>query len=308
MNNLFKQYLVITGSYWTFTITDGALRMLVVLYFHGLGYSPLEIAMLFLFYEFFGVVTNLVGGWLGAHIGLNKTMHIGISLQILALGMLTVNDSLLTVPYVMAAQALSGIAKDLNKMSAKSSVKFLIPEQNQQGKLYKWVALLTGSKNSLKGAGFFIGAALLTLLGFQQSMMAMILGLLITLFLSIILLRSDLGKAKSALKREIQEENWARENPDQFRKINEDLPEFLKLRPNLASAIESSTNRYEEAWELMTALSPKQQQKVAQKPKQDAPGSPSGVPKAASMSENVDLMNMSDSEFNTWRQQQRGRR
>ena len=60
-----SQYLVITGNYWAFTLTDGALRMLVVLHFHQLGYSPLQVAMLFLFYEVFGVVTNLVGGWLG---------------------------------------------------------------------------------------------------------------------------------------------------------------------------------------------------------------------------------------------------
>ena len=121
--------------------------------------------------------------------------------------------------------------------------------------------------------------------------------------------KEDLGKAKLALKREIQEENWARENPDKFQKINDDLPEFLKMRPNLASAIEGSTNRYAEAWVLMNALSPKQQQQMTQKPKaQQAPGSPAGVPKAAAMSENVDLMNMSDTEFNTWRQQQRGKR
>jgi len=200
MTDLFKQYITITGTYWTFTITDGALRMLVVLYFHGLGYSALEIAMLFLFYEFFGVVTNLLGGWLGAQLGLNKTMQIGLVLQVLALAMLTVNDSWLSVPYVMLAQALSGIAKDLNKMSAKSSIKFLMPSQDQQGRLYKWVAILTGSKNSLKGAGFFIGAALLTAFGFQQSMLVMIFGLLIALFLSMTLLRTDLGKAKSKPK------------------------------------------------------------------------------------------------------------
>jgi predicted MFS family arabinose efflux permease len=197
---LFKQYITITASYWAFTITDGALRMLVILYFHGLGYSAFEIAMLFLFYEFFGVVTNLVGGWLGAKLGLNKTMHIGLALQIIALGMLTVDDSLLSVAYVMFAQALSGIAKDLNKMSAKSAIKFLIPDKNQQGKLYKWVAILTGSKNSLKGAGFFIGAALLTAFGFQNSMFVMMFGLVIALILSIILLRGDLGKAKSKPK------------------------------------------------------------------------------------------------------------
>ena len=117
--------------------------MLVVLHFHGLGYSPLEIALLFLFYEIFGVITNLVGGWLGAHLGLNRTMNFGLALQVVALAMLLVPAAMLTVPWVMAAQAMSGIAKDLNKMSAKSSIKLLVPV-NAQGLLYKWVAILTG--------------------------------------------------------------------------------------------------------------------------------------------------------------------
>ncbi len=189
-----RQYLVVTGSYWAFTITDGALRMLVVLYFYQLGYSPLEVATLFLLYEFFGVVTNLVGGWLGAHLGLNKTMHLGMGLQIVALAMLTVDDSLLSVAYVMAAQALSGIAKDLNKMSAKSSVKLLLPD-NAQGNLYKWVTLLTGSKNALKGAGFFIGAALLAVMGFQGALGVLAAVLAAVFGLSLVLLRRDLGRS-----------------------------------------------------------------------------------------------------------------
>lgn len=144
-----KQYFIITGNYWAFTLTDGALRMLVVLYFHQLGYGALAIAMLFLFYEIFGVITNLVGGWLGAQLGLNKTMNIGLGLQILALAMLCVPTDWLTVAYVMAAQALSGIAKDLNKMSAKSAIKYLVPQNSSgQSQLYKWVAILTGSKNA----------------------------------------------------------------------------------------------------------------------------------------------------------------
>jgi len=200
MNSSFKQYLVVTGNYWAFTITDGALRMLVVLYFYTLGYSALEIAMLFLLYEFFGVVTNLVGGWLGAHLGLNNTMQIGLLLQIIALGMLTVDESLLSVAYVMVAQALSGIAKDLNKMSAKSSVKLLMPGDEQQGRLYKWVAILTGSKNSLKGAGFFVGAALLSIMSFQNAMFSMAIALLGILVVSLFLLKTDLGKAKSKPK------------------------------------------------------------------------------------------------------------
>src|SRR5690554_3828482 len=126
-----RQYLLVTGNYWAFTLTDGALRMLVVLYFYGLGYSALEVAMLFLFYEFFGVVTNLFGGWLGARWGLNRTMNIGLGLQIFALAMLLVPSSYLTVVWIMAAQAFSGVAKDLNKMSAKSTIKLLVADHQQ---------------------------------------------------------------------------------------------------------------------------------------------------------------------------------
>ncbi|TXR54395.1 organoarsenical effux MFS transporter ArsJ [Reinekea thalattae] len=194
-----RQYIIVTGNYWAFTLTDGALRMLVVLYFHGLGYSPLQIAMLFIFYEVFGVITNLVGGWLGAHLGLNKTMNVGLLLQILALSMLLVPVSLLTVPWVMAAQAMSGIAKDLNKMSAKSSIKLLVPKDSQS-QLYKWVAILTGSKNALKGVGFFLGGALLTLLGFQGALLAMAIALLAVLIASLFTLKQDLGKAKNKPK------------------------------------------------------------------------------------------------------------
>ena len=194
-----KQYLVITGNYWAFTLTDGALRMLVVLYFHQLGYSPLNIAMLFLFYEIFGVITNLVGGWLGARLGLNKTMNIGLAIQIIALGMLAVPAEMLTVIYVMAAQALSGIAKDLNKMSAKSSIKLLVPE-GAEGKLYQWVALLTGSKNALKGVGFFLGGLLLTLLEFKGAIILMASLLAIVWVFSLIALKDDLGKATNKPK------------------------------------------------------------------------------------------------------------
>ncbi|MCF7200752.1 organoarsenical effux MFS transporter ArsJ [Pseudomonas oligotrophica] len=190
-----RQYLVVTGNYWAFTLTDGALRMLVVLHFHGLGYSPLAIAALFLFYEIFGVVTNLVGGWLGARLGLNRTMNIGLGLQVVALLMLTLPAALLTVPWVMAAQALSGIAKDLNKMSAKSSIKLLVPE-GRQGTLFKWVALLTGSKNALKGVGFFLGGALLALLGFAGAVLAMAAVLALVWLASLLLLKRDMGKAR----------------------------------------------------------------------------------------------------------------
>lgn len=194
-----RQYLLVTFNYWNFTITDGALRMLVVLYFYDLGYGAFAIASLFLFYEFFGVVTNLLGGWLGARIGLNRTMNIGLLLQVVALLMLTVPPEYLIVAWVMLAQALSGIAKDLNKMSAKSAIKTLVPDE-QQGRLFQWVAVLTGSKNALKGAGFFIGGALLHWLGFQLAVLVMALVLLLVFGFSLISLDRDMGKAKSKPK------------------------------------------------------------------------------------------------------------
>ena len=194
-----RNYLVVTGGYWAFTVTDGAIRMLVVLYFHLLGYSPFEVAMLFLFYEFFGIVTNLVGGWLGARIGLNLTMHIGMGMQVVALSLLTVPDAWLSVPYVMAAQALSGIAKDLNKMSAKASVKMLAGDGGES-KLFRWVSTLTGSKNALKGAGFFVGAALLEGIGFRGALALLAGMLLMVLIVTPLLLPRGVGKMKSKPK------------------------------------------------------------------------------------------------------------
>jgi len=193
-----RDYAVITGNYWAFTLTDGALRMLVVLHFHTLGFTPFEIASLFLFYEFFGIVTNAVGGWLGARIGLNRTMQIGLLIQIGALSMLLVPEHMLTVVWVMVAQALSGIAKDLNKMSAKSSMKSIARDQNDG--LYRIVAFLTGSKNALKGAGFFIGAVLLSLFEFQGAVTAMASMLAIVWVLSLLLLRQELGVMKNKPK------------------------------------------------------------------------------------------------------------
>ena len=193
---------MITGNYWAFTLTDGALRMLVVLHFHTVGFTPLAIASLFLLYEVFGVVTNLVGGYLGARIGLNRTMQIGLALQVAALGLLAVPVEWLTVPWVMAAQAMSGIAKDLNKMSAKSAIKLLVPsgERTEEARLYRWIAALTGSKNALKGVGFFLGAALLALVGFRGAVLGMATALAVVGAASLVLLRRDLGRAKAKPK------------------------------------------------------------------------------------------------------------
>ena len=195
-----RNYLIVTGGYWAFTVTDGAIRMLVVLYFHLLGYSPFEVAMLFLFYEFFGIVTNLVGGWLGSRIGLNLTMHIGMGLQVFALAALMVPESWLSIAYVMAAQAISGIAKDLNKMSAKASVKTLLPDHESDSKLFKWITVLTGSKNALKGIGFFLGALLLEWFEFRGALAILSGSLFVVLIVSLFLLPAGLGKSKSKPK------------------------------------------------------------------------------------------------------------
>jgi len=201
MASSLRNYLIVTGGYWAFTITDGAIRMLVVLYFHLLGYSPFEVAMLFLFYEFFGIVTNLVGGWLGSRIGLNITMHIGMGLQVFALVLLMAPEAWLSVAYVMFAQALSGIAKDLNKMSAKASVKTLLPQNgNTDSQLFKLIAILTGSKNALKGFGFFLGALLLQWLEFRGALAILSGSLFVVLIISIFLLPAGLGKTKNKSK------------------------------------------------------------------------------------------------------------
>ena len=179
-----RNYVIVTAAYWAFTLTDGALRMLVLLHFNQLGYTPVQLAFLFLLYEFFGIVTNLVGGWLAARTGLRFTLVLGLALQVVALGLLALLNRewsmALSVAYVMGCQALSGIAKDLTKMSAKSAVKVLVPKGDESG-LFKWVAVLTGSKNALKGAGFFVGGLLLSVLGFRGALAAMAGGVLVVL-------------------------------------------------------------------------------------------------------------------------------
>ncbi|MEM9450132.1 MAG: organoarsenical effux MFS transporter ArsJ [Cyanobacteria bacterium P01_E01_bin.6] len=201
-NTGIRHYALVTAAYWGFTVTDGALRMLVLLYFHTLGYSPLEVAMLFLFYEVFGVVTNLFGGWIGSRVGVKLTLYGGIALQIIALLMLLpVSEAWsmgLAVPYVMAAQAISGVAKDLTKMSSKSAIRLVIP-QDAQSSLFKWVAILTGSKNALKGVGFFLGSVLLGAFGYGSSLLFMA-GALFLILLSSRWLPSGMGKVKAKVK------------------------------------------------------------------------------------------------------------
>jgi MFS transporter, APGE family, 1-arseno-3-phosphoglycerate exporter len=194
-----RNYAIVTAAYWAFTLTDGALRMLVLLHFNQLGYTPVQLAFLFLLYEFFGIVTNLVGGWVASRTGLRFTLVLGLLLQVVALGLLALLSRGWTmaasVAYVMGCQALSGIAKDLTKMSAKSAVKVLVPKGDESG-LFKWVAVLTGSKNALKGAGFFVGGAFLSMLGFRGALVTMASGVLVVLLLVLSFLPASIGQAK----------------------------------------------------------------------------------------------------------------
>jgi predicted MFS family arabinose efflux permease len=194
-----RHYAIVTAAYWAFTLTDGALRLLVLLHFHELGYSPVQLAFLFLLYEFFGIVTNLVGGWLAARTGLRLTLVLGLALQIVALGLLAMLDRswslVVSVTYVMGCQSLSGIAKDLTKMSAKSAVKVLVPSGDDSG-LFTWVAILTGSKNALKGAGFFVGGFFLSTLGFRGALLAMAAGVAVILLFVLTALPAAIGQAK----------------------------------------------------------------------------------------------------------------
>jgi predicted MFS family arabinose efflux permease len=198
--NPLRSYLLVTAAYWGFMLTDGALRMLALLHFHQAGFNPIQLAFLFLLYEFCGMLTNAGGGWLAQHYGLRITLIAGLALQVAALLMLSGIQAhwpiLQAVAYVMAAQALSGIAKDLTKMSAKTAVKFLAPPE-QSGALFRWVAVLTGSKNAVKGIGFFVGGALLSTLGFREALWSMAGAIALLLIIAQWQLPASIGELRS---------------------------------------------------------------------------------------------------------------
>lgn len=195
-----RNYTLVTGAYWVETLADGATRTLVLFYFYQRGYSPFQVASLFLFYEFFGVLTNLTGGWLAAKLGLQVTLYLGLATQAFALAMLGLAPhAWVVVSYVMVSQAFSGIAKDLTKMSSKSAVKLIVAD-GQESTLYKWVSILTGSKNALKGVGFFLGGLLLTLFGFRVSALALAAPVLLTLILVSRTLHGGLGQPNKTAK------------------------------------------------------------------------------------------------------------
>lgn len=201
-------YAVVTAGYWAFTLSDGALRMLVLLHLYAAGSSPLELLLMLLPYELAGVATNLAGGFLGARFGLKPTLLAGLLLQVLACGLL-----LATTPpamaLVMATQLMSGIAKDLTKTGAKSYVK-LLAGPGDHGGLFRLVALLTGSKNALKGLGFFAGGALLATVGFAGAMLALGALLLLAALLAVATLPAAAGRApaKPRLRELFAHEAW----------------------------------------------------------------------------------------------------
>ena len=195
-------YMAVTAAYWAFMLTDGALRMLVLLHFHTLGFSPIQLAYLFVLYEIAGMVTNLSAGWIAARFGLTSTLYAGLGIQVVALVALAQLDPGwavgFSVAYVMAVQGASGVAKDLAKMSSKSAVKLLAPEGN--GALFRWVAVLTGSKNAVKGVGFLLGASLLAVLGFVWSVLMMAAVLAAILIAVLVAMPSGLPKGRKDAK------------------------------------------------------------------------------------------------------------
>ncbi len=201
MNGL-RAYVAVTAAYWAFMLSDGALRLLVLLQFNGLGFTPIQLAWLFLLYELAGVVTNLYAGWIAARFGLATTLYAGLCLQIAALVALAQLDPAwsiaASVAFVTAVQGVSGVAKDLAKMSSKSAVKVLAPKG--EGVLFRWVAVLTGSKNAVKGLGFFLGAALLALVGFKTAVWGMAAVLAVILAAVVLFLPKGLPPGKKEAK------------------------------------------------------------------------------------------------------------
>ena len=195
-------YIAVTAAYWAFMLTDGALRMLVLLHFHTLGFTPVQLAYLFVLYEIAGMVTNLSAGWIAARFGLTSTLYAGLGLQVVALIALAQLDPGwaigLSVAYVMVVQGASGVAKDLAKMSSKSAVKILAP--TAQGGLFRWVAILTGSKNAVKGLGFLLGAALLATIGFVWAVLSMAAVLAVILAAVLIAMPPGLPKGRKDAK------------------------------------------------------------------------------------------------------------
>jgi MFS family permease len=204
MNTAERHYAIVTAAYWGFTLTDGALRMLVLLHFYQLGYSPFTLAFLFLLYEAAGIAANFIGGWLATRYGITRMLTVGLVTQIIGFTVLSFLDpgwsAAMSVAWVVLAQGICGVAKDLTKTASKSAIKVTADQAKNQGsgQLFKWVAWFTGSKNAMKGVGFFLGGLLLQTLGFQQALWAMA-GLLALVLLGVVTsLPTLMGKSKAS--------------------------------------------------------------------------------------------------------------
>ncbi|WP_068804180.1 organoarsenical effux MFS transporter ArsJ [Thauera phenolivorans] len=199
-----RNYAIVTAAYWGFTLTDGALRMLVLLHFYRLGYSPFTLAFLFLLYEAAGVLANLIGGWLATRFGIARMLTAGLATQIVGFTLLSLLDpgwtAAMSVAWVVVAQGVCGVAKDLTKTASKSAIKITQAEARQagEGQLFKWVAWFTGSKNAMKGIGFFLGGLLLETLGFRGALWAMAALLALVLVGVVVSLPPMMGRSKAS--------------------------------------------------------------------------------------------------------------
>ncbi len=202
-----RNYAIVTAAYWGFTLTDGALRMLVLFTFFQLGYSPFTLALLFLLYEAAGIIANFIGGWLAARFGITRMLTVGLATQItgfLALSAMSPGwESAVLVAWVVAAQGICGVAKDLTKTASKSAIKVTEKEARGEtgsadGRLFRWVAWFTGSKNAMKGAGFFLGGVLLELFGFRLALWLMAGALGLVLVGVVLSLPTMMGKSRAS--------------------------------------------------------------------------------------------------------------
>ncbi|MBA4263621.1 MAG: MFS transporter, partial [Comamonadaceae bacterium] len=204
MNTAERNYAIVTAAYWGFTLTDGALRMLVLLHFYQLGYSPFTLAFLFLLYEAAGIAANFIGGWLATRYGITRMLTVGLITQITGFTILSFLDpgwsAVMSVAWVVLAQGICGVAKDLTKTASKSAIKVTADQAKNQGagQLFKWVAWFTGSKNAMKGVGFFMGGLLLQTLGFQHALWAMAALLALVLVGVVSSLPQMMGKNKAS--------------------------------------------------------------------------------------------------------------
>jgi len=182
---------VTVWSFNLFTITDGAIRSIILLYANKLGFNAILIAVMFSMYELAGVFTNLFGGVIATRYGLKFTLLCSLVCQVVGLGLLLTIEPIFgdletmtnkggATAFITFCQALSGIAKDLMKLSCKSMPK-LVSKPGDDDKLFVLVAWVTGLKNSFKGFGSIVGAILINFTSLVTSVCVLlgIIGLIV---------------------------------------------------------------------------------------------------------------------------------